>query len=161
MSEPRLAPIVGALPSVRDVGLRPLPPDDPASPKGRNTWNWPFPANPIPGQTMIARRFTGDAVGGHFHVRRTQDALHNKDPEYLLLITGRAHFWFQDTSGEEVEMVLDATMGPQEVRIPPYILHIVTVLSDMIIFIEQQPAAYDPKMTYNADEFELLVASLK
>lgn len=157
MSELRLAPIIGVIPTVKDVVIKPFPPDNPDTPKGKNTWNWLFPENIAEGRVVIVRRFKDAAAGNHFHPRAI-----DKDPEKFLLISGRLTFRFRDLFGGYLEKELDAERsGLIEVQIPPYVFHTVTVLSDYVWFLEQRTVAFDPKTNYSAEEFEFLSASLK
>jgi hypothetical protein len=148
----RVAPIIGEVPSVRDIRLRSLDADDPSTPKGARTWNLLHPANATAGRTMIACREQGEPVGNHFHIRTV-----DKDPETFLLIVGVIRFWFKDLHGAVREILMDAdALGPLLIEIPPYILHSVRIESPTAWYLEQQSEAYSTDKTYTAAEFDLL-----
>ena len=157
MIKPRLAEIVGTIPTIKEIVSHPFPADNPSIPKGANTWNLPYLPDAIDGRTMIARRFNDDIVGNHFH-----PCIPGKNPERFLLIMGSVVFWFDDLFGDHLEISLDADrLGPLEVHVPPYVLHGLEVVSSVAWFIEQQIGKFDPLICFSREEFVLLKDSLK
>jgi hypothetical protein len=155
MSELRFAPIIGDITSVSDVQTRLLPPNDPNSQKGRNTWNW---LSPGADRVVVFRRNKEGGAGNHFHSREHK----SKDPEKFLLIEGEVTFWFKDLAGRNREVDLKAEeTGPVEILIPPYLLHGLVVKSEAVLFLEWQAGTFDPSFNYSVEEFDLLAEWLE
>jgi len=153
----RLATITEPVTTVASVISNNLKPDDPTTHKGSNTWNFPYPeCTQHTGQTAIFRRYKGDEVGKHFHPRCP-----NKNPEQFLLLNGKVEFWFRDLHQGSRSLILDVEKsGPVIVLIPPYILHGLDVISNEVLFMEQQTEPWNPELTFSEAEFLLLHKTL-
>ncbi len=152
----RKAPIIGEPSRVADVWFEVCKPDDPTSPKGSRTWNLLFDTDMQAGRArcMIAYRIRGEGVGNHFHPR-----VENKDPEIFVVLIGSVEFWFKDIYGEERTIpiaVNSQNINPVMIKIPPYLLHRINIVSPYAVFEEFQTGPFDPFVNYSAVEFELL-----
>lgn len=107
--------------------------------KGKRTWNWNMPDGK---QITIYQRYRDEEFGNHFH----KGGDPSKNPERFLLLNGIVYFWLEDKNGHRYTMVLDATDGPVEIMIRPYILHGARALADCC-FIEYRQSKFDPAHT--------------
>lgn len=144
--------ITKPFPTTDDVHVGVVVPVDVSNPKGSRTWRWPaLSGDWSGGAIMVAKRIKGEAVGNHFH-----PAVPGKDPEMFLLLSGQCVFEFTDLFGNFIDHRLDASKGAVEVKVPSFVFHGVRVLSDEIIFIEQQQRSYDPNESGSTAEFQAL-----
>lgn len=125
-----------------------LPSADPSNDRGQRTWMW----SPKSDQHIsVFSRRKGEEFGGHFH--KGEDSA--KNPEFFLILSGRIWIKFTDLFGGVFEITLDASEGPVELVIYPWILHEMTALEDCV-FIECRGASkFNPEKSdsYPASEF--------
>jgi len=151
----RRAPIIGEPGRVSEIRCVPCKPDNPSIPKGARTWNHPFQIDMQAGvgRRMLAWRLKGEEVGNHFHPRAP-----NKDPEVFEFIYGDIDVWFKDIySLEHIEHIrIGLGEAPVLCKVPPYILHRLTILSSHALYEEFQEGPFNPDVNYTAEEFELI-----
>ncbi len=130
------------------VSIRELHCANENNPRGKTTFEWRHQDGR---QITVYYRKYGNTSELHFH--KGEDP--SKDPEYFLLLSGELEFYFQTTEGEEGKFVVSAIEGaPQEIIIPPYVLHQITPLTD-ICYVEYRSTLFDPNSSdcYTKEEF--------
>ncbi|GEM_PF-3562660 len=106
--------------------------------KGQNTWEWKFEDGK---QITVYRRPQGFITS---HVHAGSDP--SKNPERLLLISGKARMTFFHPAQEDKclrEIICSAIGGPQEITIQPGISHRFEALTD-VEYIEYRITHFDP-----------------
>ena len=107
--------------------------------KGQNTWEWKFDD----GRQITVYRRPAGFVTGHMHSGIDQ----SKNPERLLLISGKARIAFYHPDQEDkcvLENICSAIRGPQEITIQPGTSHRFEAITD-VIYIEYRITHFDPK----------------
>ena len=108
---------------------------DPQSEKGKWTFEWRLPNDQ---QITTYYRDAGTVAGGHYHTGSDP----SKDPELFLLIFGRVKVRAYDTDQNQSIHLLDATNGPVELIIPPFVLHFFEALT-RVIYIEYRVTRFN------------------
>ncbi|MBI1957318.1 MAG: hypothetical protein HYS44_02575 [Candidatus Niyogibacteria bacterium] len=127
--------------------VRTLVPANPANDKGQRTWTW----DSFGRYTTVYRRRKGEEFGGHFH--KGDDPA--KNPELFLLLSGAVLVKLVDKDGRVSEEFLNASGGPVELVIHPWIFHEVKALEDCVFIEDRGPSKFDPDRpdTYPVSEF--------
>lgn len=125
-----------------------LNPVNPDNERGKRTWEWDQPGYRI----TAFRRKKGEEFGNHFH----QGLDPEKNPERILLLSGKIAARFVTRNGTESHCILDATDGPVELTIYPWTFHAMKALTECH-FIEHRVRPFDPTQsdTYLANEFPI------
>lgn len=108
---------------------------DPSSPKGRWTFEWHLPNTH---QITVYYRRAGSEAGGHYH----EGTDPSKNPELFLLIFGKIKIRAYDKDQQETMLHLDATEGPVQLVIQPFVLHFFEALT-RVIYIEYRVTRFD------------------
>lgn len=123
-----------------------LPCANPDNEKGRTVWQWPLPDGR---QVSYYRRRAGTVAGGHFHTGSDP----SKKPERFLLLSGRMKVRMISRHRQEYIEMLDATDGPVELILHPYVLHYFTLETD-VEYIEYRVTRFNPECPDVHDEIE-------
>ena len=125
------------IPSVDQITIAEIPPADPTNEKGSLTWIHPL-GKIDDGSLATLVRTPKHEVGGHWH-----ENIPNKNPEKFILLCGTMIFFFEDARGALLVKKLEATLFGCKIllTIPPFIMHWVSIESDVAIFqeVQQEP----------------------
>ena len=119
------------------------------SDKGRRIWEVLADSYLFAQVTIMSRR-KGELFGGHFH----KGGDPSKNSEVIVFLSGRVRIKFTTKEGETYLETVDATKGPVEVVIEPWVLHELEA-KENVWYIEPRPTRFnsDQPDTFPASEF--------
>ena len=126
-----------------DFSIRELFCADLLSERGKTTWEWHLPGGQ---QITVYRRKKGTKFGAHFH--KGEDP--SKNPEFLLLLSGKMFMETTNAYGEANTEILHASSSPVELVMHPNVLHSFIAV-EPVVYIEYRKTRFDKK---NPDTFD-------
>ncbi len=128
-----------------------IPPANSENERGKRTWEYKAGSG---AQVSIYFRKKREPFAAHFH--KGKDPA--KNPERFILLFGKVRVKFEDKSGKQSKIILDAgePQNPRPVKlvIRPFILHWMLAETNCM-YIEYRPSHFDPENsdTYPTEEF--------